>query len=271
MAVITRISAQQKNDERFNVFIQKGAKEEFAFSVDADVLIRFQLQKGMEINEEEWDEILSEDEYRKAFNKALHYLSFRMRTVHEIEAYLEKKEVAEQTIKRVIEKLSEYNFANDKSYADSFVKTRMNTSFKGPGAIRQELKKKGIGENDAQGALDQFSYDQQLEASIKFIQKQFSGRAKRSEKEQKQKIAQQLQQKGFSWEVIEMAFQKAEISQSAEEEKEALQYHANKAHQKYKKYSGYEYEARMKRYLFGKGFNSEVISEVLNSDFFNGQ
>jgi regulatory protein len=271
MAVITKISAQQKNDERFNIYIQQGAKEEFAFSVDADVLIKFQLQKGMEINKEEWEEILSEDEYRKAFNKALHYLSYRMRTVHEIEAYLEKKEVSEQTIKRVIEKLSEYNFANDKSYADSFVKSRMNTTFKGPGAILQELKKKGIGGNDADGALDQFSNDQQLEACVKFIKKQFSGNSKRSEKEQKQKIAQQLQQKGFSWEVIETAFREAEISQTEEEEKEALLFHANKARQKYKKYTGFEFNARMKKYLYSKGFDSSVISELLSSDEFNDQ
>jgi regulatory protein len=269
MAVITRISAQQKNDERFNVFIQKGNKEEFAFSVDADVLIKFQLQKGVEIDEDEWEEIIEEDEYRKAFNKALHFLSYRMRTVHEIEAFLEKKEVPESTIKRVIEKLSEYDFVNDKTFADSFVKTRMNTSYKGPGAIRQELKKKGIGEGDTEAALDQFTYDEQLEASIKFIQKQFRSNAKRSEKEQKQKIAQQLQQKGFTWEVIEMAFQEAQISQTPEDEKEALLVHAKKAHQKYKKYSGYEYESRMKRFLYSKGFDSSVIAEVLGGDELN--
>lgn len=270
MAVITRISAQQKNDERFNVFIQKGPKEEFAFSVDADVLIKFQLQKGMEIDEEEWEEILEEDVYRKAFNKALHYLSYRMRTVHEIEVYLQKKEVPDSTIKRVIHKLSEYDFVNDKTFADALVKSRMNTSFKGPGAIRQELKKKGISDNQTEEALDQFSFQEQLEASVKFIQKQFSSRAKRSEKEQKQRIAQQLQQKGFMWEVIEQAFQEAKISQSPEDEKEALLVHARKAHQKYKKYSGYEYESRMKRFLYSKGFDSAVISELLSGDELNG-
>jgi regulatory protein len=271
MAVITRISAQQKNDERFNVFIQKGSKEEFAFSVDADVLIRFQLQKGMEINEEEWDEIIEEDHYRKAFNKALHFLSYRMRTAHEIEAFLEKKEVPESTIKRVIQKLSEYDFVNDKTFASALVKSRMNTSFKGPGMIRQELKKKGVGESHTEEALNQFSYEEQLEASVKFIQKQFSGKAKRSEKEQKQKISQQLQQKGFTWEVIEMAFQQAEISLTEEEEKEALLVHARKAHHKYKKYTGYEYETRMRRFLYGKGFDSSIISELLSGDELNDQ
>ncbi|MDM5317948.1 recombination regulator RecX [Fictibacillus sp. b24] len=269
MVVITRISAQQKNDERFNIFVQKGTKEEFAFSVDADVLIKFQLQKGMQIDEKEWEEIIEEDQYRKAFNKALHYLSFRMRTAHEIEEFLEKKEVPQPTIKRVLQKLSEYDFVNDKTFANALVKSRMNTSFKGPGMIRQELKKKGISESHTEEALNQFSFDEQLDASIKFIQKQFSSRAKRSEKEQKQRIAQQLQQKGFMWEVIEMAFQEAKISQSAEDEKEALLTHARKAHLKYKKYSGYEYESRMKRFLYSKGFDSDVISELLSGDELN--
>jgi regulatory protein len=269
MAVITRISAQQKNDERFNVFIKRGPKEEFAFSVDADVLIKFQLQKGMEINEEEWKEIIEEDQYRKAFNTALHYLSFRMRTAHEIEIYLKKKEVPEDTIKRVLKKLSEYDFVNDKTFADALVKSRMNTSFKGPGAIRQELKNKGISEVHTEDALDQFSFEEQLKASVKFIQKQFSSRSKRSEKELKQRIASQLKQKGFMWEVIEMAFQEAKISQSPEDEKEALLVHARKAHLKYKKYKGYEYESRMKRFLYSKGFDSSIIAELISSGELN--
>jgi regulatory protein len=271
MAVISRISAQQKNDERFNVFIQKGSKEEFAFGIDADVLIKFGLQKGMEIDEDEWEEIIEEDAYRKAFNNALRFLSFRMRTVHEIETYLEKKEVPENTIKRVISKLGEYQFVNDKTYADSFVKSRMNTSYKGPGAIRQELLKKGISEDKTEAALDQFSQEEQIEAGIKFIHKQFSGKAKRSEKDQKQKIAQQLKQKGYSWEVIEIAFQQAQVGQTEEEEKEALLAHAKKAHNKYKKYNGYEYEGRMKKYLFSKGFDAAAITSLLESEELNGQ
>lgn len=48
MAIITKITTQQKNQDRFNIFMDygKGKGEEFAFSVDSDVLIKFQLKKG---------------------------------------------------------------------------------------------------------------------------------------------------------------------------------------------------------------------------------
>lgn len=42
MPFITKISTQKKNTERFNIFLD----EKYAFSVDADVLVRFDLKKG---------------------------------------------------------------------------------------------------------------------------------------------------------------------------------------------------------------------------------
>ena len=51
MAVITKITTQQKNQDRFNIFMDYGKGEEYAFSVDSDVLIHFQLKKGMELDD----------------------------------------------------------------------------------------------------------------------------------------------------------------------------------------------------------------------------
>jgi regulatory protein len=42
MPYITKISAQKNNEERVNIFLD----EKYAFSVDLDVLVKFDLRKG---------------------------------------------------------------------------------------------------------------------------------------------------------------------------------------------------------------------------------
>ena len=47
MPYITKISAQKNNEERVNIFLD----EKYAFSVDLDVLVKFDLRKGKELDE----------------------------------------------------------------------------------------------------------------------------------------------------------------------------------------------------------------------------
>ncbi|MFK4998265.1 hypothetical protein ACI2OX_15865 [Bacillus sp. N9] len=62
----------KNSPDRYNVFID----EKFAFGVDEDVLIRFQLRKGKELTELEISQIQYEDEIRKALNAAIHFYHF---------------------------------------------------------------------------------------------------------------------------------------------------------------------------------------------------
>lgn len=51
----------KKNTERFNIFLD----EKYAFSVDADVLVRFDLKKGKELDELDILEIQHGDDVKK--------------------------------------------------------------------------------------------------------------------------------------------------------------------------------------------------------------
>ncbi|MFP3513308.1 recombinase RecA, partial [Peribacillus sp. SIMBA_075] len=75
MPIITKITRGKNNPERYNIYLE----EKFAFSVDETLIIRYQLTKGKELDQWTIEEMNFEDEVRKAFNKALHYLGFRMR------------------------------------------------------------------------------------------------------------------------------------------------------------------------------------------------
>ena len=75
MPIITKITAQQKCQDRYNIFMDFGKGEEYAFSVDEDVLIKFQLKKGLELDDFSLMEIHYHDDIRKAYNVAIIYLS----------------------------------------------------------------------------------------------------------------------------------------------------------------------------------------------------
>lgn len=264
MAIIAKITTQKKNAERYNIFLDHGKGEEYAFSVDQDILIRFQLKKGMELDELDITEIQFEDEVKKAFNMALTFLSYRMRSKKEIVDYLKKKEVDDPIIPDVIHKLIDYKYINDEEFAKAYVRTQVNTAIKGPEVIKQELIEKGIEQDILLKSLFLYTMDEQVEKAIKLISKTIPKNNKASERQTKQKIEQTLQRKGFSWDVIQIAMEEAVIEKDTDEEWGALEHHGMKAHRKYCKLEGWEYEQKMKQALFRKGFELDMIEKYIN-------
>lgn len=266
MAVITRITTQKKHDDRFNIFLDRGNGEEFGFGVSADVLVAFALSKGKEIDEDGLKSIVFEEDVKLAFNLAVNFLSYRMRSVKEIEDYLRKKEMPPEVIGQAVRRLRHHRYIDDSEFAKMFVESRMRTSAKGPAVIQQELRKKGVAEADAVEALGGFSMEEQVRTAAAFAQKQAKRHRKKSNAEMKQSIRQTLAGKGFSREVVDAALNWAELEKNEEDEWQALEAEAEKARRKYKKYEGWEYEQRMKQHLYRKGFPFAMIERYLRDD-----
>lgn len=266
MAVITKITAQKQNKERFNVFLDKGLGEEFGFSVDQDVLISFQLSKGKKLEDETIDQILYEDQGKKAYHLALNYLSYRMRTVKEVKDYLEKKDIHEKIIASIIEKLKSYQFIDDKEFAKAFVRSRMNSGSKGPSMIKQELRTKGVPVNDLESALKHYSKEEQIKHAKKWIQKQRNKKIRESEQMFIQKVTKQLLSKGFPFEIIEISIQEEKVELSDDDQWEAITYQGDKLSRKYANLEHRELNYKLKQALYRKGFSASLIEQYMNRD-----
>ncbi|MFJ7724926.1 recombination regulator RecX [Neobacillus sp. NPDC097160] len=263
MAVITKITTQQKNQDRFNVFMDYGKGEKFAFSVDSDVLIKFQLKKGMELDDFSFMEIQYQDDIRKAYNVAVNYLARRMRSEKEIKDHLVKKELDEPIIEEVIHRLTAQKYINDEEFALAYVRTQANTTDKGSNVIKMELKEKGIEERTLLLALKEYPLEQQIEKAAKISEKFFQKNAKESIKVLKQKLENVLLRKGYSFEVISIAMNETEVSKEADEEMDAIRYQGEKAHRKFSQFDGFEYQQKMKQALYRKGFSMDLIERFL--------
>lgn len=264
MAIITKISIQQKNKDRYNIFMDSGRGEEYAFSVDESVLIKYGLKKGMEVDQLALTEIAYADDIRKSYNLSIHYLSMRMRSEKEVRDYLKQKDMEPPAIDEVIHKLTEQKYLDDEQFAIAFVRTQINTTDKGINVIRNELKEKGISDSLIQLSLKEFKTDLQISKAIKLCEKGIKKYQKDSERILKQKLEQMLVRKGYPFDIISIAIEEVEFDGDVDHEMDAVRFQGEKAHRKYESLSGFEYQQKMKQFLFRKGFNMDVIEKFIS-------
>ncbi len=140
MPKITRLEVQSHNAERVNVYLD-GA---FAFGVSALVAASRHLATGLELSEEEVEQIRLDESADKAYNAALNYLSFRPRSEREITDYFRRKKVDPELASAVVARLKRINLINDEDFARFWVENRQNFRARGVRALRSELRTKGL-------------------------------------------------------------------------------------------------------------------------------
>src|SRR5699024_6937593 len=159
---ITRITTQKNNNNRYNIYIDAGAGEAYGFSVDEAVLVEYRLRKGLVIDDAMVSEFIAKDTFHQSYALAIRYLGYRMRS---------KKEVYDELISAVIDRLVANHLLDDEQFAKAFVQTRINTSSKGPLLIEQELLHKGISRDLCARALQMYDDSLQYERALKWTQK----------------------------------------------------------------------------------------------------
>ncbi|HEY4601745.1 MAG TPA: recombination regulator RecX [Cerasibacillus sp.] len=266
MFKISRISVQKNNTSRYNIFLTDGKKETYGFSVDEDILVSHRLHKGQELDETTVASLKKQDNLSKSYQLAIHYLSYRMRTTKEIEDYLNKKEVNFEHIAPVINRLKQEGLLNDLMFAESYVRTKMKTSTKGPLLLKKELIQKGITEAEAEEALKEYPKEIQTNHAFKWAQKSFARSGKRSYKMELNRIKAGLMRKGFPQHIINEAMMLLSEEQDKESEWDALVYQGEKLWKKHeRKFSGYELKNKVKEGLYRKGFSFDMIQQFVDT------
>ncbi|MEW9667709.1 RecX family transcriptional regulator [Ammoniphilus sp. 3BR4] len=196
---ITSIEQQKKNRSRYNVYVN----DEFAFAVHEDILVKYRLMKGREIDSAEMKEVLLAEERHRATQYAMRFLSFRPRTSAEVKEYLQKKGFLSEDIDSAITFLLEKNYLDDQTYALQWVEERKRLKPRGRYLLRMELMQRGIEDNIADQAIQgHLSGREEKEMVIQWIEKKCKGVKYPNLYEMKKKLVPFLQRKGFPLEVI---------------------------------------------------------------------
>lgn len=260
MRTVTKIQQQKKRKNRYNIFIN----EVYTFSVDEDVLVKYHIHKGMEITPEEIQEITSDEDFHSTYMMAINYLSYRMRTKREIQIYLHDKDITPEMTSDIIDRLEKEQLIDDQTFAEAFVRDRMNQTSKGPKIIVKELQEKGISREAADKAVLQYDHDAQFSKAYKWAQSEARKKSPHAAKKQIEQIRYKLMQKGFAPDVISQVMNEIEIEVDETEEYQKLEKQADTLLRRYeKKLEGYELKMKLKSALYQRRFPSELIDEYI--------
>lgn len=167
------------------------------------------LKEGQPLDLEEYDNWLMVRQYRFALDRAVGYLAARARSKREIEQKLLQAGYRPCTVEMVIYKLERENLLDDADFARQWVESRQHHKL-GRSRIAQELRRKGVSQDETEEALSIIEDDDQLAGAVALAQKAAS-RIKPGEDVRKasSRIAAMLARRGYSWDIAKEAIHQA--------------------------------------------------------------
>ena len=154
MLTVTRLEPQKKNPQRLNVYLDG----EFAFGISRATAPW--LSEGDQLSQEKVQNLKRSDLLESAYQRALNYLSYRDRSEQEIHQNLIKKEIPEEIIQEVLEKLRQSTLVNDRAFARNWIENRSQFKPRGKKALSVELRLKGVAREIIEEELEGLDEDQ---------------------------------------------------------------------------------------------------------------
>jgi regulatory protein len=161
---------------------------------------------------------MDEDLYGKLLNASFRFVSFRPRSISEIRDFLVKKlqkyKISDQlTLDKVMERLVELGYADDRKFVSFWVGARQRGNVKGMRMIKYELMRKGVTRDIIEEVIsdiqsqktepdDISTINSDLDVARTAIAKKLRIWSRLPEMELKKKIYNWLLQRGFDHEVI---------------------------------------------------------------------
>jgi regulatory protein len=139
---ISALKVQQRNPRRVNVYLDG----EFAFGLER--VAAAWLRIGQELSDEKIAQLQSEDEGEKAYQQALKLLSYRPRSVAEVQKKLEGRGVPENVLAEVIARLHRSGLLDDARFAREWAENRSEFRPRSRRALAIELRQRGL-DNDS--------------------------------------------------------------------------------------------------------------------------
>jgi regulatory protein len=191
---ITALRFQKRNKDRVNVYIDG----QFAFGLAAIEAAR--LQVGQTLSDDDVARLRVRDEVERAYERALNFLSYRPRSEAEVRRNLSKKDVEDEVVEVVVERLTRAGLVDDQEFAHYWVENRLQFNPRGARALRHELRGKGIPDAIIAGALadldEEVAARQVAEAGARRL-------AHLEPRDFRRKLGAYMARRGFSYAVIE--------------------------------------------------------------------
>ena len=140
MSKVTALRIRKGRKKRVNVFLDN----RFAFSLEAEVVIREGLQVGQELSANQIKALAKSDHFHSCLNAATHFLGYRPRSEFEVRERLQRRGFDDNTVEGVIAKLKEQGLVDDVAFAQFWKENRDSFSPRSQWLTKLELRQKGV-------------------------------------------------------------------------------------------------------------------------------
>jgi len=214
---ITALRAQAKDPQRVNVFVDG----EFAIGISLTTITKTGLHVGKQLSAEEFAKLEQTESGDKAYLAALRFLEARPRSIAEVRARLGRKDYAPEAIDAAITRLAELELLDDTAFARYWVENRQAYRPRGVGALRDELRRKGIDADVTAEVLDDALTGDEAASAWELARgalRKYAGSQDRNAFTRR--MGSYLQRRGYTFEVIRPIVDQlwAEVSAGAESE-----------------------------------------------------
>ncbi len=251
---IRKVSKQ--DDSLFEVAFTNGE----TLTLHEETVIRLQLLPGKTIDADLLKDIEIQKNIDQAYIRALRFISYKIRSSHEISQHLEE-EFEPDVIAEAKSRLKQEGYINDDTYAEALMQTMFKTTIKGPNALKQQLIKHKVNQEVREKYVTQFD-DKIDESRMNKLKDKALKRHKGSHRLFQQKFKATMIEKGYYPHHLEMI--DFNEQSGTFDEVHNLERDYEKSYNKYqRKFSGYDLKVRILQALARKGYPYDFIQEHL--------
>ena len=207
--VVTLLESQKKDPSRVNLYIDGN----FFCGISINTIAKYSLFAGKEITSEILDELFFSELEMRFFDKTVELLVKSPKTERQVVQYLKElsfkkkgkwfgnidPDMLQKICSKVIDKLQEYGYLNDREYAELFVNSRLKNRPRGKDILIMELISKGVSKDIAIDVTSTMISDE-YELLVQAYKKKY--KEEKISMDDRKKI-DYLRRKGFEWDLIE--------------------------------------------------------------------
>ncbi len=140
--------------------------------------------------------------YDTLLQYALRLISRKRYTQNELENKLKGKKIGTKKDRdKVIKRLKELNYINDKEFAKDYIQTRLIVNPKGKNLLKLELKLKGVDRQIIDNSIEDAKIDE-IKVALDVLERKKKSIKRAEVKKRKERIMRLLSSRGFKLETI---------------------------------------------------------------------
>lgn len=190
----------KKLNGNFNLYI-KDYKDE-KVEVHLETLYSYKLLSKKEMDENEFEEMMSENEKKLAKQKALKTLSMANKTKKELVLKLKQSKFSTEAIDYAMTFVDKYDFIDEENIAKTLVEGKYSKKRYSKRAMMSKLRQKGISSDVIGDSVKDIGDDEEFENAMYFAQKKLRTIRDDDKYKVRNKLMSALSYRGFSYDII---------------------------------------------------------------------